>query len=243
MEAAQHHYDGFYLVCNIVQIAQSSISYWIYYGMRSYLSRRDIRGQFYSSTRQSLNFPSYQIVHAAKHTRCYSSRKFLHKSPCIIINPRPHREEIKSLNRRKSFFFPLLFITFSFFSLEARLSYLVEPFLDFESFSFPCQTPQKMSQHIGTFVSFQETTLASINGKWPDYLSEQVDHFTAIISYESPTVHPKQHCSSAVRVTGSTLRHIWQLSVWILTQSLVKIVIRTDTSSHLLLWEAGAIFP
>ena len=40
--------------------------------------------------------------------------------------------------------------------------------------------------------SVNETTLASINGKWPDYLlGEQVDHFTAIISYESPTVHPK----------------------------------------------------
>ena len=116
MEAAQHHYDGFYLVCNIVQIAQSSISYWIYYGMRSYLSRRDIRGQFYSSTRQSLNFPSYQIVHAAKHTRCYSSRKFLHKSPCIIINPRPHREEIKSLNRAREQKFFSCYLSLSPFS-------------------------------------------------------------------------------------------------------------------------------
>ena len=56
-------------------------------------------------------------------------------------------------------------------------------------------------------ASVNETTLASINGKWPDYLlGEQVDHFAAIISYESPTVHPKQQqeCSESDRVNYDT---------------------------------------
>ena len=124
--------------------------------------------------------------------RCYSSRKFLHKSPCIIINPRPHREEIKSLNRaREQKFFScyLSLSPFSLLSLKLVLSYLVEPFLDWKVLSFPFHG---IEEWVSSSISYK-TTLASINGKWPDYLlGEQVDHFTAIISYESPTVHPKQ---------------------------------------------------
>ena len=147
--------------------------------------------------------------------RCYSSRKFLHKSPCIIINPRPHREEIKSLNRAresKSFSFLLAIYHFLLFLSSPWSSSTIisgGAILRLESsfISLVVDPPfHGIEEWVSSSISYK-TTLASINGKWPDYLlGEQVDHFTAIISYESPTVHPKQQqeCSESDRVNYDT---------------------------------------
>ena len=125
--------------------------------------------------------------------RCYSSRKFLHKSPCIIINPRPHREEIKSLNRAREQKFFSCYLSLSPFSLLSFISGGAILRLESSFISLVVDPPfHGIEEWVSSSISYK-TTLASINGKWPDYLlGEQVDHFTAIISYESPTVHPKQ---------------------------------------------------